>query len=129
MLIQAENLTISVGRPRRRRTLFRDLSLSLGPGRLVGLVGPSGSGKTTLGDVLLGLHPPDRGTVRWQGQEIYGPGPLNGKRTAFQKMFQDPGASFFPYQTVGRGLWDVIRYHGLAGSRTGARSADDLLGP
>lgn len=39
------------------------LDLDLAPGRVVALVGPSGAGKSTTVEVLLGLLPPDAGTV------------------------------------------------------------------
>jgi ABC-type nitrate/sulfonate/bicarbonate transport system ATPase subunit len=43
------------------------LDLSAGPGELVGLVGPSGCGKSTLLELIAGLEPPARGTVRVGG--------------------------------------------------------------
>lgn len=46
----------SVGYP-GRASVLADLSLSLGPGEVVGIVGPTESGKTTLAYVLAGLIP------------------------------------------------------------------------
>jgi len=48
---------------------LRDLSLELGPGRLIGLVGPNGSGKSTLLQVVAGLLP-SLGEVRWSGRPV-----------------------------------------------------------
>jgi len=44
-------------------TLFKDLSLTLGPGMRLGLTGPNGSGKSTLLKILQSKLPPDQGTV------------------------------------------------------------------
>ncbi len=48
---------------------LRDVSLQLGPGRLIGLVGPNGSGKSTLLQALAGLLPAT-GEVRWNGRAL-----------------------------------------------------------
>jgi ATP-binding cassette subfamily F protein uup len=45
------------------RTLFEGLSFSLKAGDRIGVVGPNGMGKTTLMRILMGLEPPDAGTV------------------------------------------------------------------
>lgn len=44
--------------------VLHDVSLTLQPGTLHGLVGANGAGKTTLLHCLYGVHPPDAGTVR-----------------------------------------------------------------
>lgn len=50
--------------------VLQDLSFTIEPGEVVGIVGPSGSGKTTLVQILLGLRPPDTGTVLFSGVPI-----------------------------------------------------------
>lgn len=43
------------------------VSLKIRPGECIAIVGRSGSGKTTLGRLLLGLYPPNEGTIRFDG--------------------------------------------------------------
>jgi branched-chain amino acid transport system ATP-binding protein len=46
------------------------VSLTVGEGRIVGLIGPNGSGKTTLFNSIVGTHPIDGGSIRFDGREI-----------------------------------------------------------
>jgi branched-chain amino acid transport system ATP-binding protein len=48
----------------------RSVSLDIEQGRIVGLIGPNGSGKTTLFNSVVGLHPIDSGSIRFEGREI-----------------------------------------------------------
>ncbi len=50
--------------------LYRDLSLSLRPGRLTVLTGPSGSGKSTLAKLLLGFYQPGDGQITIDGRDL-----------------------------------------------------------
>jgi iron complex transport system ATP-binding protein len=52
-LLRLSDLCVSL----RGRDVFRDVSLSIGAGELVGLIGPNGAGKTTLMRAALGLLP------------------------------------------------------------------------
>jgi len=52
------------------RPVLAGLSLSVRPGEKLALVGPSGSGKSTLARLLLGLHLPDRGRIRFDGIDL-----------------------------------------------------------
>lgn len=49
-----------------------NLSFSIAPGEILGLVGPNGSGKTTCINVVSGLYPPDSGNIRLEGHAIGG---------------------------------------------------------
>jgi ABC-type multidrug transport system ATPase subunit len=48
-------------------TAVRDLSLSVAPGEMFGLIGPDGAGKTTTIRLICGLLQPDGGSVRVLG--------------------------------------------------------------
>ena len=46
------------------------VAVDIGAGEMVGLIGPNGAGKTTLFNCLLGLDPPDDGTVYFSGKNV-----------------------------------------------------------
>jgi branched-chain amino acid transport system ATP-binding protein len=48
----------------------RGISLTVPRGGITGLIGPNGSGKTTLFNSIVGYHPIDSGSIRFEGQEI-----------------------------------------------------------
>jgi ATP-binding cassette subfamily B protein len=49
---------------------LRDLSFSLAPGRVLGLLGRTGSGKTTLARLLYRFHDPQKGAIRLGGVDL-----------------------------------------------------------
>ena len=69
-----------------------DVSLSLAPGEVVGLLGRSGSGKSTLLRLIAGLSEPSGGEVRYLGEKIEGPA------AGISMVFQ--GFALFPWLTV-----------------------------
>ncbi|MGC2775562.1 MAG: ABC transporter ATP-binding protein [Bradyrhizobium sp.] len=68
------------------------VSFSIAKGETLGIVGESGSGKSTTGRVVLGLEPPDQGSVRFDGAPIAPPGSAawRAQRARMQMIFQDP---------------------------------------
>jgi len=51
-------------------TAVDDLSFDLARGSILGFLGPNGAGKTTTLRMMLGIIPPDSGTIRVLGQDI-----------------------------------------------------------
>ena len=47
-----------------------DVSMQVEKGGITGLIGPNGSGKTTLFNSIVGYHPIDSGSIRYEGKEI-----------------------------------------------------------
>ena len=47
-----------------------DISLSVEQGSIVGLIGPNGSGKTTLFNSIVGTHPIDKGSIKFDGKKV-----------------------------------------------------------
>ncbi len=60
-MLQVSQLSKSYG----SRTLFSDVSFSVGSGEIVGLVGRNGSGKSTLFKILRGEEEPDSGEIHY----------------------------------------------------------------
>ena len=46
------------------------ITLEVPQGRIIGLIGPNGSGKTTLFNSIVGYHPIDEGSIKFEGDEI-----------------------------------------------------------
>ena len=65
-----------------------DVSFSVGPGEIVGVIGPNGSGKTTLFNSILGQIKPSSGGVEFCGEDITGMSPLELSRRGVGRTFQ-----------------------------------------
>lgn len=46
------------------------IDMDVPEGRITGLIGPNGSGKTTLFNSIVGYHPIDEGSIKFESQEI-----------------------------------------------------------
>lgn len=68
--IQTNDLTKAYLTGPTEVTALRDVTLSLGQGRFVGVTGASGSGKSTLMNLLGGLDTPSSGSICLAGQQI-----------------------------------------------------------
>ncbi len=88
-VLTLENLHKSYGQTHA----VNDVSLSVKPGQVYGLLGPNGSGKTTTLGVIMGLLQPDRGYYRWFGE----PG-NKWHRRRIGALIENP--HFYPYLSV-----------------------------
>ncbi|ELR70402.1 ABC-2 type transporter family [Fulvivirga imtechensis AK7] len=50
---------------------LRDVKITEGPGKLIGIMGASGAGKTTLLNVLAGIERPSKGSIKINGFDIH----------------------------------------------------------
>jgi peptide/nickel transport system ATP-binding protein len=117
-LLEVRNLKVEF--PSRRGTLLAldDISFTIAPGEILGVVGESGAGKSLTGASIIGLlDPPGRicgGQILLAGQRID-----NLPYEAMRKIrgrqigaiFQDPLTSLNPLYTIGRQLVETIRTH------------------
>jgi len=96
-----------------------DVTLEVRPGETLGIVGESGSGKSTLLRMALRLVSPTAGRVLVEGRDVWAlrGAALKRLRHAMQPVFQDPGASFNPRQTLRQILTAPLEVHGEAASR------------
>ncbi|MDR7148332.1 peptide/nickel transport system ATP-binding protein [Hydrogenophaga palleronii] len=99
-LVGAQDLSVNLG----GRAVLRHASLRIHPGDFMAVVGSSGCGKTTLGNALVGLLKPSSGQVNRR------PGLAPWR---FQKLYQDPVASFSMHQTIRQALAHLLRLHRL----------------
>ena len=105
-----------------------DITFNLAPGETLGLVGESGSGKTTLARLLLGLTPPDEGSVvELDGEPVEGEISKRGREEvrAVQIVFQNPDAAlnrrFSIARIISRALTMLL---GTKGSEVDSRMRD-----
>ena len=96
-------------------------SLSIEQGSITGLIGPNGAGKTTLFNVIAGVHPPDGGTVTFNGEDITGRKPHELFAMGILRTFQI--AHEFSSLTVLENLMVV------PGSQSGEQLVDTWLHP
>ncbi|MES2959836.1 MAG: ABC transporter ATP-binding protein, partial [Pseudomonadota bacterium] len=117
-LLEVRHLRVEF--PSRRGTLLAldDISFSIAPGEVLGVVGESGAGKSLTGSAIIGLlDPPGRiasGEVLLAGQRIdqlpyEQMRAIRGRRIG--AIFQDPLTSLNPLYTIGRQLTETIRTH------------------
>ncbi len=103
-VLEAEGLTVTAHFGPNQVGVLRDLSFSLHPGRVLGLVGESGAGKSMLGRVVAGDLPAgftvNAGSLLFGGVPLPSARrPLLGNQIAF--IPQEPMAALDPVMTVG----------------------------
>ena len=90
------------GRPRERVLTMRgigkrfgavkaltDVDFWVNEGEVVALVGDNGAGKSTLVKVLAGVHPPDSGSIEFDGEPVGIDSPADAQELGIETIFQD----------------------------------------
>jgi ABC-2 type transport system ATP-binding protein len=107
-LLNVTNLTKRYG----RLTAVDDVSFSVRPGEILGLIGPNGSGKTTVFECLGGVLPADSGTVLHDGR------PLTPEQRSSLLFYLPDAIAPWPAQSVS---WTLDFAVGLFGGRENLR--------
>jgi lipopolysaccharide export system ATP-binding protein len=66
-LLEVRKVSKSLG----EKPILKNISLTLQPGKIVGLLGPNGSGKTTLFNLIIGKIFPDQGSILFNNEPIH----------------------------------------------------------
>ncbi|AGA34003.1 Dipeptide transport ATP-binding protein DppF [Thioalkalivibrio nitratireducens DSM 14787] len=91
------------------------VSFELGRSESVAFVGESGCGKSSLARTLLGLHPPTRGEVVFEGRPLQEmrPSERNDYLARVGYVQQDPYGALPPFMDVRRILHEPLIVHGV----------------
>ena len=100
-----------------------DVSLSIEPGEVVGLMGDNGAGKSTLVKMIAGNFPPSSGGMRMDGAPVHLHSPLDARRHGIEIVHQDlalcnnltAAANVYLGRELRRGVWpfSVLDYAGM----------------
>lgn len=130
-VLRIEDLRLTASRG--ARDLVKGVSLSVAPGRVLGLVGESGSGKTLTGLSCLGMLPQGiertGGEVFVAGQPILDLAPNEQRRlrgSVVSMVLQDPLSGFHPMLTVGKQIFHSLQDHGVGKESARARVLEVL---
>ena len=80
-----------------------DVSLTLYPGEVHALLGENGAGKSTLIKVMTGIHTPDAGTIKSNGEEVTLKGSADAQRNGIAAIYQEP--AIFPDLNVAENIF------------------------
>ena len=112
----------------------RGVSFSLNKGEILGIVGESGSGKSVSTTAIPGLLPKNafaEGHIFYKGTDLLTLSQkelreYRGKKIAL--IFQEPGRSFDPLQSIGKVFWETFRIENPKISKDEAyKKAEKLL--
>jgi simple sugar transport system ATP-binding protein len=84
-LVEVQGISKSFGRIQA----LRNVSFGLGHAQVLGLLGDNGAGKSTLIKILTGLFRPDKGEIRWEGEQVAFHSPRDAYDIGVATVYQD----------------------------------------
>jgi len=105
--VQVESLSKSFG----KQTVLNKISLEVAQGETLSVLGRSGTGKSVLLKLIIGLHLPDSGSIRVNGEEVtkLPPKELNEVRKKVGFLFQQ--AALYDSLTIEENVAFPLRRH------------------
>ncbi len=103
---------------------LQGVSFTAKAGEITGVIGPNGAGKTSLFNSISGFYAPDKGAIRFDGQNITSLSPDKRAQLGIARTFQN--IALFRGMTVldniklgghtrlEAGVWSALRYFGSA---------------
>lgn len=95
-----------------------DVSLEIRRGEVIGLVGESGSGKSTIAYSVIGMYEPTAGEIHFEGRKLNKKNRSMQMKKDMQIVFQDPGSSLNPHQTIAEILELPLKVHQIGTTKT-----------
>ena len=134
-LLSVSHLSVDFHLPSRRLRAVDDVSFTIEPGEVLGLVGEGGSGKTVACRALIRLLPGRHGRIAsgrvdFAGRDIVRLSEADlsayrGRQIAM--MFQDSAAQFDPVMTIGDQIAETLEFHDGLSHGDARRRAAELL--
>jgi oligopeptide/dipeptide ABC transporter ATP-binding protein len=134
--LHVDGLKVSIRTDEGIARVLDDVSVTLEPGRIVGVVGESGCGKSTLIRAIMGILPKgasvDSGKIWFEGENllVFTEKELNQRVRASRIGFipQDPLLALNPVFKVGTQLLEAMRWHAPGSRRDHVARLVMLLG-
>jgi simple sugar transport system ATP-binding protein len=108
-IIEIKNISKSFGKVQA----LKDVSLTVNRGEIYSILGDNGAGKSTLIKILLGVYPPDKGELLYEGKPVQFSSPAEARAKGIQACYQEIALvgcmsayrNFFLSTELTRGIW------------------------
>ena len=121
--VQVESLTKSFG----KQVVLKGISLEVGQGKTLSVLGRSGTGKSVLLKLIIGLHRPDSGSIRVDGEDVtkLNLKELNDVRKKVGFLFQQ--AALYDSLTIEENVGFPLRRHSSMSDEESRKRVRELL--